>query len=404
MSTELIDRARYGDETAFQELVGPYQRELQVHCYRILGSVADAEDALQETLVTAWRSLRQFEGRASVRTWMYRIATTRCLNILRSASRRPAMTLPQGVEPPEPSRLGEVVWLEPYPDLLLEELPDASAGPEARYEAREAMSVAFVTALQLLPPRQRAALILRDVLDFPASEVAAMLDTTEQSVTSALKRARATLSRELPSEDTEPPPPPNSPAERELVARLVAAFEAADVDGIVALMTQDAWMRMPPVPLEYQGRELIGEFFATVAFRQGRQYRLVPTRANGQPAFAVYLRDPVNDVARAFGLMVATLAGDRISVITRFDNSAMTALRAPADPDRLTARIGFCRSGFVASAPTDQWRCRGPSKQPQEEASRGGTPPGRAQKAGQPGIPRRCRARSRQRSRSPGRR
>ena len=206
MSTELIDRARSGDETAFQELVGAYQRELQVHCYRILGSVADAEDALQETLVTAWRSLGQFEGRASVRTWMYRIATTRCLNILRSASRRPAMTLPQGVEPPEPSRLGEVVWLEPYPDLVLEELPDASAGPEARYEAREAMSLAFVTALQLLPPRQRAALILRDVLDFPASEVAGMLDTTEQSVTSALKRARSTLTRELPSADQEPPP------------------------------------------------------------------------------------------------------------------------------------------------------------------------------------------------------
>ena len=229
MSTELIDRARTGDETAFQELVGPYQRELQVHCYRILGSVADAEDALQETLVTAWRSLRQFEGRASVRTWMYRIATTRCLNILRSASRRPAMTLPQGVQPPEPSRLGDVAWLEPYPDLLLEELPDASAGPEARYEAREAMSLAFVTALQLLPPRQRAALILRDVLDFPASEVAGMLETTEQSVTSALKRARSTLSRELPSADSEPPPPPDSPAERELVARMVEAFEAADV-------------------------------------------------------------------------------------------------------------------------------------------------------------------------------
>jgi RNA polymerase sigma-70 factor (TIGR02960 family) len=329
VSTELIDRARYGDETAFQELVGPYQRELQVHCYRILGSVADAEDALQETLVTAWRSLGQFEGRASVRTWMYRIATTRCLNILRSASRRPAMTLPQGVEPPEPSRLGEVLWLEPYPDLLLEELPDASAGPEARYEAREAMSLAFVTALQLLPPRQRATLILRDVLDFPASEVAAMLDTTEQSVTSALKRARATLNRELPSGDQEPPPLPNSPAEQELVARLVEAFEAADVDGIVALMTQDAWLRMPPVPLEYQGRDLVGEFFATVAFRQGRQYRLVPTRANGQPAFAVYMRDSVNDVTRAFGLMVATLAGDRISVITRFDNSAITRFGFP---------------------------------------------------------------------------
>jgi RNA polymerase sigma-70 factor (TIGR02960 family) len=327
--TELIDRAKTGDEAAFQELVGPYQRELQVHCYRILGSVADAEDALQESLVTAWRSLRQFEGRASVRTWMYRIATTRCLNMLRSASRRPAITLPQGVQPPEPSRLGEVLWLEPYPDLLLDELPDASAGPEARYEAREAMSLAFVTALQLLPPRQRAALILRDVLDFPASEVAAMLATSEQSVTSALKRARSTLSRQMPSADEEPAVPPNSQAERDLIARMVEAFEAADVDAIVALMTEDAWLRMPPVPLEYQGRQLIREFYATVAFRQGRRYRIVQTRANGQPALAVYLRDPVNGVARAFGLVVLTLTGDRVSAMTRFDNAALPAFGLP---------------------------------------------------------------------------
>ena len=329
MSTELIDRARTGDQTAFEELVGPYQRELQVHCYRILGSVADAEDALQETLLTAWRGLRQFEGRASVRTWMYRIATTRCLNILRSASRRPTMTLPQGVQPPEPSRLGEVLWLEPYPDLLLEELPDASAGPEARYEAREAMSLAFVTALQLLPPRQRAVLILRDVLDFPASEVAAMLETTEQSVTSLLKRARSTVSRELPPADEDPPAPPNSPAERELIARMVEALEAADVDGIVALMTEDAWLRMPPVPLEYQGRQLISEFYATVAFRQGRRYRIVQTRANGQPALAIYLRDPVNGLARAFGLLVLTLTGGRVSALTHFDNTAMPAFGLP---------------------------------------------------------------------------
>ncbi len=329
MSTELIDRAGSGDEAAFRELVGPYQRELQVHCYRILGSVADAEDALQETLVTAWQSLRQFEGRASVRTWMYRIATTRCLNMLRAASRRPAMSLSLDVEPPEPSRLGEVVWLEPYPDLLLEDLPDATAGPEARYEARETMSLAFVTALQLLPPRQRAALILRDVLGFPASEVAGILDTTEQSVTSALKRARATVSRELPSPDAPPPPVPNSAAEQELVARLVEAFDTADVDGLVALMTEDAWLRMPPVPLEYQGRKLVGEFFATVAFRQGRRYRLVPTRANGQPAFAVYLRDPTTPVQRAFGLLVVTLAGSQISAITRFDNATLPPFGLP---------------------------------------------------------------------------
>jgi RNA polymerase sigma-70 factor (TIGR02960 family) len=329
VSTELIDKAISGDEAAFRQLVSPYQRELQVHCYRILGSVADAEDALQETLVTAWQSLPQFEGRASIRTWMYRIATTRCLNMLRAASRRPPMSLSIGVEPPEPSRLGEVVWLEPYPDLFLEDLPDAAAGPEARYESREAMSLAFVTALQLLPPRQRAALILRDVLDFPASEVASMLDTTEQSVTSALKRARATVSRELPAPGTLPPPPPNSAGEQELVARLVEAFDTADVDGLVALMTEDAWLRMPPVPLEYQGRRLIGEFFSAVAFREGRRYRLIPTRANGQPAFAVYLRDPMTEVQRAFGFLVVTLAGRQISAITRFDNAVLPPFGLP---------------------------------------------------------------------------
>jgi RNA polymerase sigma-70 factor (TIGR02960 family) len=234
-----------------------------------------------------------------------------------------------GVQPPEPTRLGEVVWLEPYPDLLLDELPDSAAGPEARYETRESVSLAFVTALQLLQPRQRAALILRDVLDFPASEVAAILDTTEQSVTSALKRARATLARELPSADTPAPPLPGSPAEQELVARLVSAFEAADVDGIVALMMEDAWLRMPPVPLEYQGRDLARQFLATVAFRPGRSYRLIPTRGNGQPAFGVYLRDPRSRVAHASGLLIITLAGERISAITRFDNAVLPAFGLP---------------------------------------------------------------------------
>jgi RNA polymerase sigma-70 factor (ECF subfamily) len=329
VSTQLIDRARSGDETAFEQLVGPYRREMQVHCYRILGSVADAEDALQETFTAAWRGLGGFEGRASIRTWLYRIATSRCLNLLRSASRRPAMNLPAlEVDPPEPTRLGEIVWLEPYPDVLLADVPDAAAGPEARYEAREAISLAFVTALQLLPPRQRAVLILRDVLDFSAREVAELLDTTEQSVTSALKRARATLARELPASE-QPPPLPHSPAEQELLGRLVRAFEQSDVDGIVALMTDDVWVRMPPVPLEYQGRDLAGRFFATVAFRQSRRYRLVPTRANGQPAFGVYLRDPLTHVAHAFGLFVVTLTGDRVSAITRFDNSVLARFGLP---------------------------------------------------------------------------
>jgi RNA polymerase sigma-70 factor (TIGR02960 family) len=328
VSPELLDRARSGDEAAFEQLVSPYRREMHVHCYRILGSVADAEDALQETLTAAWQGLPRFEARASVRTWLYRIATTRCLNMLRSARRRSPVNLALEVEPPEPTRLGEVVWLEPYPDVLLSVLPDRAAGPEARYEAQEAISLAFVTALQLLPPRQRATLILRDVLDYSAREVAELLDTTEQSVTSALKRARATMAKELPDAER-PPPPPNSAAEQELVSRLVRAFEDSDVEGIVALMTEDAWVRMPPVPLEYQGKDLARRFFATVAFREGRRYRLVPTRANGQPAFAVYMRDPVTNLARAFGIFVVTLAGDRVSAITRFDNAVLPRFGLP---------------------------------------------------------------------------
>jgi RNA polymerase sigma-70 factor (TIGR02960 family) len=300
-----------------------------VHCYRILGSLADAEDALQETLTAAWQGLAGFEGRASIRTWLYRIATTRTLNMLRSASRRPPANLPVlDVAPPEPTRLAEVVWIEPYPDVLLADLPDNAAGPEARYETREAISLAFVTALQLLPPRQRAALILRDVLDFPAQAVADLLDTTEQSVASALKRARATLLRELPTAD-QPAPGANSPAEQELLTRLVGAFEDCDVEGIVALMTDDVWVRMPPVPLEYQGRELAGRFFTTIAFRQGRRYRFIPTRANGQPAFGVYLRDPLTHLAHAFGLFVITISGERVSAITRFDNSVLPRFGLP---------------------------------------------------------------------------
>ncbi|MGO8959933.1 MAG: sigma-70 family RNA polymerase sigma factor [Streptosporangiaceae bacterium] len=328
MSIDLIDRARSGDEAAFEQLVGPYRREMQVHCYRILGSVADAEDALQETLTAAWQGLGGFEARSEIRTWLYRIATNRCLNMLRSASRRPVNLGLTDVEPPEPTRLNEVVWLEPYPDVLLADLADTAAGPEARYEAREAISLAFITALQLLPPRQRAALILRDVLGFSAKQIASWLDATEHSVTSALKRARATLDRELPSAE-QPPPGPNSPAEQQLLRRLVQAFEDSDVAGIVALMTEDARLRMPPAPLEYQGAELAGRFFASVAFRQGRRYRLVPARANGQPAFGVYLRDPVTDVSHAFGLFVIALAGDKVSAITRFDNAALARLGLP---------------------------------------------------------------------------
>jgi RNA polymerase sigma-70 factor (TIGR02960 family) len=331
VTTDLTARARAGDADAFRELVGPYRRELQVHCYRILGSAQDAEDALQETLLAAWQGIGGFEGRASIRTWLYQVATSRCLNALRAASRRPQMSWPPpGLDLPEPTRLGEVSWLEPYPHVLLEGLADAAPGPEARYEATEAISLAFVTALQLLPPRQRAVLILRDVLGFRASEAASILDTTDESVTSALKRARATLGRELPAaEGQDPPPPPGSAAERELIARLTRAYDEGDVDGIVALLTDDVQLRMPPVPLEYQGRELAARFLTATAFRQGRTYRLVATRANGQPAFGAYVRDPLTGVAHAVGLIVLTLAGDRISVLTRFDNSVLPRFGLP---------------------------------------------------------------------------
>jgi RNA polymerase sigma-70 factor (ECF subfamily) len=330
VSTDLIDRARTGDEQAFGELVGPYRGELQVHCYRILGSALDAEDALQETLLAAWQGLAGFEGRSSLRVWLFQIATRRCLNALRSASRRPRMEWPPpGVELPEPTRVGEITWLEPYPDVLLEGLADAAPGPEARYEASEAISVAFVTALQLLPPRQRAVLILRDVLGFRASEAAGILDCTEESVTSALKRARAALQYRR-ERSAEREPPPGSERERALVQRFTQAYEAGDVQALVTLLTEDAWLIMPPVPLRYQGRELAARFWAATAFRLGRSARLVPTRANGQPAFGLYIRDPQAPVSHANGILVLTLAGGQISAVTGFpDNSALPIFGLP---------------------------------------------------------------------------
>ena len=324
MTTELIARARAGDGDAFRELIEPHRRELQVHCYRMLGSFQDAEDALQDTLLSAWQGLAGFEGRASIRTWLYRIATNRCLNALRSANRRPAKEwdIP-GIEPPEPSRLGEVVWLEPYPDALLEGAINVPLGPEARYDQTEAISLAFVTALQVLPARQRAVLILREVLGYHANEVADMLDTTVESVNSALKRARASLQRRLsPIGEREPPPAPDSPAEQELVAKFVRAYQSGDVDALVALLTADVNVSMPPVPLEYHGRDVVARFYASV-MPPGRRYDLVPTRANGQLAFGAYLRAPAGGIRHGAGLLVLTLTGDQICAMTRFDNSVL---------------------------------------------------------------------------------
>jgi RNA polymerase sigma-70 factor (TIGR02960 family) len=290
----------------------------------MLGSLQDAEDALQDTLLAAWQGIGRFiEGRASLRTWLYRIATNRCLNALRSASRRPAREWDvPGVAPPEPTRLGEVVWLQPFPDALLEGAIDVPLGPEARYEQTEAISLAFVTALQVLPPRQLAVLILRDVLGFHAQEVADMLDSTVESVTSALKRARASLQRRLPpTDEREPAPASDAPAEQALVARFVRAYESGDLDALVALLTDDVFFSMPPIPLEYQGRDVVARLFAGI-FGSGRRVDLVPTRANGQPAFGAYLRASTG-IRHGSGLFVLTLAGDRICAFTRFDNSVL---------------------------------------------------------------------------------
>jgi RNA polymerase sigma-70 factor (TIGR02960 family) len=325
MTVEFVARARDGDQDAFRELVEPYRAELHLHCYRILGSIQDAEDALQEALLAAWRGLGGYEERASVRTWLYSIATNRALNMLRAGKRRPQIEMPPDVSLPEPTRSAEPLWLDPYPDVLIESELAGPPGPEVRYETKEAISLAFVTALQLLPARQRAVLILRDVLGFRAAEVADMLDTSLDSVTSALKRARATLEHRP---HTEAPPAPDSPAERELVEGLAAAFEANDVDGIVALLADDVRLTMPPLPLEFIGREEAKRFYAIVAARPGRR-RLVPTRANGQPALAFYSRDPTGGVFRATSLMVITLEGRGVTALTRFDPSVISHFGLP---------------------------------------------------------------------------
>ncbi|MBV9794803.1 MAG: RNA polymerase subunit sigma-70 [Actinobacteria bacterium] len=327
MAADLLERARAGDRDAFAALVEPHRGELQVHCYRMLGSLQDAEDALQETLLSAWLGLDGFEGRSSVRTWLYRIATNRCLNVLRSSGRRPVAAAPLPVQPPEPSRMGEVLWLQPYPDVLLDGLSDQAPGPEARYESREAISLAFVTAVQLLPPGQRAVLLLRDVLGYRARETAELLALTEDAVTSALKRARATMQAARPS--GRPPPPPGGPRERALVDRFVAAFTDLNVDALIALMTDDVWVRMPPLPFEYRGLAAAHRFFTATAAHRQQTARTVPVRANGHPAWGEYRRDGTTGVVRLSGIEVITLAGDRVSAITRFETAVAPQFGLP---------------------------------------------------------------------------
>ena len=317
-------RARAGDGEAFRELAEPHRRELQVHCYRMLGSLADAEDAVQETMLAAWQGIGGFtQARASLRTWLYTIATSRCLNARRAARRRPAAQwdLSQ-FEPPVPTPRGEAAWLQPFPDALLDGAAGAPPGPEARYEQAEAISLAFVAALQLLPPRQVAVLILRDVLGFRASEAAGMLEVSVGSVNSALKRARASLRhQQQPAAGHQPPPAAGSPAEDAIVARFARAWQAADLDALVALLTGDVFIAMPPEPFGYQGRDLVTRYCAR-QFAAGRRFDLVPARANGQPAFGAYLRAPAG-TRHATALYVLTLAGDQICAMTRFEASVL---------------------------------------------------------------------------------
>jgi RNA polymerase sigma-70 factor (TIGR02960 family) len=321
----LLARARAGDEDAFRELTDPYRSELRVHVYRIVGSVHDAEDLIQETLLAAWRGLDRFEGRASVRAWLYRIATNRSLDALRASRRRPEGRLPAS-EVPEPTRRADRMWLEPFPDVLLEGVPDDAPGPDARYEAKETIALAFVAGLAHLPAQQRAVLVLRDVLGFRAAEVAEMLETTDASVNSLLRRARGAFETRLPATGRERAPLPRSKREREIVERLADAFEAGDIDGVLAMLTDDAWLTMPPEPFEYQGPMAIGAFLSYRAISRGVPLRLVPTRANGQPAFGCYFPSPESATARPYGLLVVALDGDRISAMTWFADSSVFPL------------------------------------------------------------------------------
>jgi RNA polymerase sigma-70 factor (ECF subfamily) len=314
---ELLDLARRGDERAYAKLVEPHRGALHAHCYRMLGSLEDADDALQETLLRAWRALRRFERRSSMRTWLYKIATNSCLQLIR---RRPRRRLSYGpavaahTPPGEP--LSESVWIEPYPDQSLG-VEDSPTAPAAVYEQRESLELAFIAALQHLPPRQRAVLLLRDALDFSAREAAELLDTTVASVNSALQRARHTATELVPDQSQqESLRSLGDERTRELVAGYVDAWERADIDALVELLTEDVTWAMPPLRSWYQGLEAVIPLL--VEYPLTERWRHVPTRANGQLAVACYLWDSEQRHYGAAVLDVLTLRGDRIAEVTGF--------------------------------------------------------------------------------------
>jgi RNA polymerase sigma-70 factor (ECF subfamily) len=342
---ELVEAAADGDEGAYRRLVEPLRGELHAHCYRMLGSVHDAEDALQDALLKAWRGLRGFQGRSSPRAWLYRIATNACLDAI---ARRPKRVLPPdrgpaaGVGEGPGTPLVESVWVEPYPDELIG-VEDGLAAPEARYERRESVELAFIAALQHLPARQRAALILRDVLGFSARETAASLDTTVASANSALQRARKAAEERLPEESQQAALRTlGEDGLAELVDGYVEAWERGDVEAIVAMLTEDAVVAMPPMPTWYAGREAIAGFLRDFAFAGRwtgsrfeagrRRVRLVRGRASGQVALGAYGWDEERGAYVPYALQVLTLRGNRIADVTGFVTpAALPAVGLPAE-------------------------------------------------------------------------
>lgn len=331
----LITDLALHEQTDIGPLLEPYRRELLLHCYRLLGSLHDAEDAVQETMLRAWRHFGTFtfKGPGSLRTWLYTIATNVCLDALKKRGPRslPTITYP-AADPlvPMAKHAGENLWLEPFPDIWLTE---AMENPEARYTRSESVSLAFLTALQLLPPRQRAILILSDVLDWHAGEVAQLLELSVSAVNSALHRARVTLEKNYYVEKQERSGQTGADEETHaLLARYLRAWETDDVDGLVALLKEDATLSMPPIPAWYWGREAIRAFLPTTIFQAGvqKRWRLCPTRANAQPAFVLYRANETTQAYQAFGIQVITLAGTQVAEVTAFlDSRLATAFGFP---------------------------------------------------------------------------
>jgi RNA polymerase sigma-70 factor, ECF subfamily len=331
--TALVLAAQAGDQMAFETLVGPYRRALLVHCYQMLGSLHDAEDLVQETLLRAWEKRATLTSPASYRAWLYRIATNLCLNTLRNVPRR---SLPPDIHPPSdpthpaPKRAREPIWLEPFPDELL---ADPKAEPEDRALSRERITLAFLVALQNLTPVQRAVLLLREVLEWPAADVAEWLNLSVPAVNSALQRARRALHQR--NVGSEPPIAEHRPHVHPLLDRYVAMWEQADIPGLVALLREDAWFTMPPIPAWFQGRSAIATLLSTRIFTPGRQWHLLPTRANGCPAFGLYRREAEADVYQFFGLVVLGVEGEQIASLVAFlELSSLSSFALPRITER----------------------------------------------------------------------